>query len=76
MLVGLDSVLDMEPLMEPLMLLEDGVDAPAEEVLGRPGCRLDVEALIDIDMLLLVEMVLPEGVEVKGWLVADVVDSG
>lgn len=71
-LVGLDTVLDMEPLV----LLEDAVDKPAEEVLGRSACRLDVEALIDIDMPLLVDVVLPEGVEVNGWLVADVVDSG
>lgn len=63
----------------PLTLLRDG-DTPTEVVLARPGDMLDTEALIDIDidieMLLLVNVELPRGGEVNGWLDEDTVDSG
>lgn len=69
----LESVLETRPLT----LLRDG-DTPAEVVLGKLGDILDPEALIDIDIegLLVVNVELPRGEEVNGWLDEDTVVSG
>jgi len=61
---------------ELLMLFSDGVDTSAEVVLGRPGDKLDAETPIDMEMLLVVNVELPRGGDVNGWLDADTVDSG
>ena len=71
-----DIVLDEGPLMLPI----DDVDPPAEEVLGVLEVAVeaeasDTEALIDMETLLVVDVVLPKGGEVNGWLVVDI-ESG
>jgi hypothetical protein len=61
----LDTVLDIGPLM----LLIEGVNMPAEDVLGRLGVEIDMETL------LVVNVELSAGGEVNGWLVADIVSE-
>ena len=61
---------------EPLALLRGDVDTPSEVVLGRLGDTLVTEALIDIEMLLVINVELLRGGEVNGRLDDDTVDSG
>ena len=69
---GLEGVL----VTELLTLPEGDGDMPTDVVLGRPGDTLDTDGLIDIEMLLVVNVELPGGGEVNGWLDDDTVDSG
>jgi hypothetical protein len=69
-------VLEERPLILPI----DDVDPPAEEVLGVLEVAvdaepIDTEALIDMEALLVVDVVLPKGGEVNGWLMVDI-ESG
>ena len=70
-IVELESVLDVGLLMPP----GDRVDAPAEEVLVKPGVEIDTEAPVNIETLLVVNVELPREGEMDDWLVADV-ESG
>jgi len=70
-IVELESVLDVGLLMPP----GDRVDAPAEEVLVKPGVEIDTEAPVDTETLLVVNVELPREGEMDDWLVADV-ESG